>query len=180
MADTATTTPAPPKETPAVVPEKEGQKATESPAKETPAHTEATSTSHNNENPHKRNHPEYDDKSKEELVDVEKKKIQRIHQLVNEVQHDSERIDAKIAEARKSESVDERNAIITTIKSASEEMKEKVHTAAVLEGEVEEINEVLKEKKKVEHDKEEAGETTTTTTTTTTNKEGAKEAVPTK
>lgn len=154
MADTTPTAP------PKVAQEGEEQKATETvlPAVDATATTAGT----------KRAHPDYDDKTKEQLVETEKKKIKEIHVLVSEVQHDSEKIDAKIAEARSSANTEERKELITEIKEASTHLKDMVHDAAVLEGQVVEINEVLKERKEAE----DKGETTATTplaaTTTTT------------
>jgi hypothetical protein len=164
MADTATTAP-----TPIVL-------ATESPIKDVPKPAVPAE-----QNTLKRSHPEYDDKTKEELVETEKKKIQKIHEIVNQVDDDTTTIDAKILLARASTDLKERKEMISDITAAAEQVKDKVVHAAQLESEVVEINSVLKEKY-VEHDekkdetkeegkeekKEEGKDPLTTTTTTTT------------
>lgn len=107
-------------------------------------------TSAEGENVLKRSHPEYDAKTQQELVDTEKRKIQKIQTLVHEVQEGTKAIDAKIAVAKESKDMDERKELITDIQSAAAEVKTKVLTAAKLEEDVVEINTVLKEKKKAE------------------------------
>jgi hypothetical protein len=166
MADTTTSS------APNVVQEKEEQKATETPSKAAPPTTEP-------ENNLKRSHPEYDDKTKEELVETEKRKIQKIHDIVNEVQEDTEKIDAKIAEARASTNIEERNELISNIKTAATEMKDKVVDAAKLENDVTEINAVLKEKKAQEQEQEGEKKVESAPTTETNEKEAKEPAVTT-
>jgi uncharacterized protein YqeY len=137
MADTATT--------PLITPDTEEVKHQQ--ATEIPSVSEVSEILRKSqENQLKRSHPEYDEKSKEELVATEKAKIQIIHTLVNEVQQETKAIDDMIAEARGSKDVEERKVLISDIKVATAEVKDKVLNAAQLESDVVEINAVLKEK----------------------------------
>lgn len=95
----------------------------------------------------KRRHNELDDKTEQELVDLEKSKIQKISTLVEEVKQDATTLNAKIVDAKTSKSIEERRELIGDIRMQAAEVEEKVVTAAQLESEVKEINEVLKEKK---------------------------------
>src|SRR5690242_9352461 len=97
------------------------QQATETTPTPTSTSTSSSSSSSSSSdiNPLKRSHPEYYDKTKEELVAEEKKKLQKMQSLVNEVQEGTKEIDAKIAEAKGSSNVAERNVLITDIKNAA-------------------------------------------------------------
>jgi len=92
---------------------------------------------------HKR---ELDEKSTEELVEIEKKKVRTIQTLVEEVKKDTTSLNELIAEAKESKDVEERKEMIDEIKHAAADMEEKVHTAAALNADVKEITTVLKEK----------------------------------
>jgi hypothetical protein len=83
-------------------------------------------------------------------VDIERKKLQKIYTLVEEVRHDTNHMNAMIEVAKENKDAEERKELISDIKLTAADVQEKVTTAALLQKEVKDINTVLKEKKKAQ------------------------------
>jgi len=92
---------------------------------------------------------------------MEKKKLQKVYSLVEEVKQDTKSLNSMIEVAKESKDTDTRKEMISDIKLTAADVSEKVANAAVLEKEVKEINVALKEKKKQADAQGQEGTTTT-------------------